>query len=125
MVEVIVYKPSPCRLVFIHDKPQELRPRVYHLSHQTCAGLCVLYLFHFTKAIISPHLLHRPITCHINPIICHTYLLFVPITFIHQTYPFSFRPDTTPIPAYASCGLSCEGSRVASYCHQFTCQTPV
>ena len=43
MVDVIVYKPSPYGLVFIHDKSLGLRPQVYHLSHQTCAGLCVLY----------------------------------------------------------------------------------
>ena len=38
MVDVIVYKPSPYGLVFIHDKPLRLRPQVYHISHQTWAG---------------------------------------------------------------------------------------
>ena len=42
MFDVIVYKPSPYGLVFIHDKPLGLRPRVYQLSHQTWADLCVL-----------------------------------------------------------------------------------
>ena len=38
MINVIVYKPSPYYgLVFIHDKPIGLRPRVYHVSHQTWA----------------------------------------------------------------------------------------
>ena len=35
MIDDIVYKPSPYALVFIHDKLLGLRPRVYHLSHQT------------------------------------------------------------------------------------------
>ena len=43
MIDVIVYKPSAYGLVFRHDKTLGLRPRVYHLSHQTWAGLCVLY----------------------------------------------------------------------------------
>ena len=43
MVDVKVYNPSPHGLVFIHDNPLGLRPRDYHLSHQTWAGLCVLY----------------------------------------------------------------------------------
>ena len=44
MVDVIVYKPSPYGLVLIHDKSLRLSHRVYHLSHQTWAGLCVLYI---------------------------------------------------------------------------------
>ena len=35
LFNVIVYKPSPYGLVFIHDKLLGLRPRVYHLSHET------------------------------------------------------------------------------------------
>ena len=35
MVDVIVYKPSPYGIVFIHDKLHGLCPRVYHLSHRT------------------------------------------------------------------------------------------
>ena len=31
IIDVIVYKPSPYGLVFIHDKPLGLRPQVYHL----------------------------------------------------------------------------------------------
>ena len=42
MMDVVVYKPSPYSLVFIHDKLLGLRARVYHLSHETWAGLCVL-----------------------------------------------------------------------------------
>ena len=41
MVDVIVHKPSPYGLVFLHDKPLGQRPRVYHLSHQTGAGLYI------------------------------------------------------------------------------------
>ena len=44
MVDVIVYKFSPYGLVFIHDKLLGLRPRVYHLSHQTWTGFCVVYM---------------------------------------------------------------------------------
>ena len=36
-----MYKHEPYGLVFIHDNPLGLRPRVYHLSHQTFAGLYV------------------------------------------------------------------------------------
>ena len=43
MIDVILYKPSPYGLVFIHDKYLGLGPRVYHILHQTWAGLCVLY----------------------------------------------------------------------------------
>ena len=42
MIDVIVYKPYPYGLVFIHDTLLGLRPRVYHLSHKTWTGLCVL-----------------------------------------------------------------------------------
>ena len=35
MIDVIVYKPSPYGLVFIHDKLLGLRPRVYyHIKHK-------------------------------------------------------------------------------------------
>ena len=43
MINKIVYRPSTYGLLFIHDKLFGLRPRVHHLSHQTWAGLCVLY----------------------------------------------------------------------------------
>ena len=43
MVDVIVYKHEPVGRGFIHDKLLGLRPRIYHLSQQTWAGLCVLY----------------------------------------------------------------------------------
>ena len=52
MVDVIVYKPSPYGLVFMHDKPLGLRPRVYHLSHQTWVGLCVLYIVTLLEIIL-------------------------------------------------------------------------
>ena len=48
MIDMIMYKPSPYGLVFLHDKPLGLRTQVYRLSHQTWAGLCLLDISYAT-----------------------------------------------------------------------------
>ena len=43
MVDVIVYKPSPYGLVFIHDKPLGLRLGfiIYHVKHERVFVSCI------------------------------------------------------------------------------------
>ena len=67
MVDVIVYKPLPYGLVFIHDKPLGLRPRVYHPSdHTKHERVYVSYNINHTLFNISLSPVFNSCSCYLN-----------------------------------------------------------